>query len=430
MACDFGELLQQVARGLERRAHQRAIHFAFDSRGPELLLDSDGIRLGCGLHRLSLGVQELIRHGAMMLDGRVRRSRSGQAMVTVRLWATGVLDGDTATEAVLRRLALHDCADTAPGELHPQPRLRRLEGECPCTGAHIRLARSPAQGVVAVSEGRFEVDEHGPAGSADEPQAAEAPAWVIAADAVSGDSLAQRLKRLGWAPRRFERAADAIRRLRVPRPGGRGEAPVLVLLLDGDGDSETQQAARRLGELLPPEVRKVLAVVLGSAALAGGPRSDGFEVIPLPLGATLLRRLTADAVQSPLPLPHPSSHRPLLVVDDEPINRSVAVQTLHRMGEIAEEAGDGLEAIARCRVTHPSLVLMDVDMPHLDGMGATRALRELQARGEVSPCPIVAATASLDPSRLGACIEAGMDQAMLKPLTPAMLRETMDRWLC
>ena len=363
-----------------------------------------------------------------MLDGRVRRSRGGQGVVTIRLWATGVLDDESATDAVLRRLALHDAVDTGPGELRTQPRLRRLEGDCPCTGAHIRLARSPAQGVVAIAEGRFEVDAQGPTGGAEEPQAAEAPAWVIGADAVSGDALSQRLKRLGWAPRRFDRAADAIRRLRVPRAGGREAAPALALLIDGADDSETANAARRLGELLPRASRKVLAVVLGSPILAGGPRRDGFEVTPLPLGATLLRSFTAATVQAPLPLSPAPERRPLLVVDDEPINRTLAVHMLRHLGQRTDEAGDGVEAIARCRAGHPSLVLMDVDMPRLDGLQATRELRELQARGEVSPCPILAATASLDPSRLGACIDAGMDEAMMKPLSPGMLRDSLERF--
>jgi CheY-like chemotaxis protein len=437
MGCDFGEVLAQVARGLERRAHQRQMGFGFDSRGPELLLDTDDIKFRCGLHRLGLGVQDLLRRGVMMMDGQVRRSRSGQGVVTLRLWAAGVLDDEPATEAVLRRLDLSDAVDSGHAHLDARPRLRRVEGTCPCTGARIRLARSPAQGVVAVAEGRFAVDSHGPTAATEEPQADHASAWVVGADTVTGDALVQRLKRLGWSPQRFDRPADALRRLRVHGArGGREVLPALLLLVDptdhdGNRHADIAETARRLGELLPADARKVLAVVLGSPVLAGGPRSDGFEVVPLPVGPAVLRRVTLATVQPPLPLAlPPSSRRALLVVDDEPINRSLAVQMLNQLGERTDEAGDGLEAISRCREGHPSLVLMDVDMPRLDGLSAARELRALQAAGEVAPCPILAATASLDPSRLGACIEAGMDEAMLKPLSCSTLRDSIQRWTC
>jgi CheY-like chemotaxis protein len=432
MSCEFGEVLARVARGLERRAHQHSLHFGFDSRGPPLLLDTDSVPLECCLNRLALGVQDLILRGAMMLDGRVRRSRSGQGIVTIRLWATGVLDDEPATEAVLRRLSLHEAVDTGPGSLDMQPKLRRLEGECPCTGAHVRLARSPAQGVVAIAERRFDVDAHGPTGSGEEPHAGDAQAWVIGADPVSAEALVQRLKRLGWAPQRFERPTDAIRRLRMRGPGGSGATPALALVLDARGDAggETRAALHRLGELLPVAARKLLAVVLGSHLLSGGPRGDGFEVIPLPVAATVLRHVTEAILQVPLPLTSPPVRRAMLVVDDEPINRTLAVQMLRRLGESAEEAGNGLEAIAHCRIGHPSLVLMDVDMPHMDGLQATRQLRALQALGQVSPCPILAATASLDPSRLGSCIGSGMDEAMLKPLSCSMLQDRLARWVC
>jgi CheY-like chemotaxis protein len=371
------------------------------------------------------------------MDGQVRRSRSGQGVVTLRLWAAGLLDDEPATQAVIQRLSLSDAADSGLAGSEGRPRLRRLEGTCPCTGARIRLARSPAQGVVAVAEARFAVDSHGPTGGTEEPQAAHASAWVVGADTVTGDALVQRLKRLGWSPQRFDRQADALRRLRVRGgPRGREALPALVLLVDPtDHDTDRHAAigetARRLGDYLPAHTRKLLAVVLGSPVLAGGPRLDGFEVVPLPVGPAVLRRVTLATVQPPLPLSPPAtSRRPLLVVDDEPLNRTLAVQMLNRLGERADEAGDGLEAIARCRESHPSLVLMDVDMPRLDGLRTARELRALQATGEVAPCPILAATASLDPSRLGSCIEAGMDEAMLKPLSCSMLRDSLQRWTC
>jgi len=77
----------------------------------------------------------------------------------------------------------------------------------------------------------------------------------------------------------------------------------------------------------------------------------------------------------------------------------MALHMLESLGQRGCEACDGEEAVQRCR--QPALVLMDVDMPRMEGQEATRILRKLQADGEVAPCPIVA-SASQEPGMLNA----------------------------
>ncbi|WP_052951590.1 hybrid sensor histidine kinase/response regulator [Devosia soli] len=105
-------------------------------------------------------------------------------------------------------------------------------------------------------------------------------------------------------------------------------------------------------------------------------------------------------------------HGRVLVVDDNAINRDVALGLLRKLGVIAEGAANGREAIAATEESHFDLILMDMQMPQMDGLEATRILR---AAGLA--VPIVGLTANAFESDRVACIEAGMDDHVAKPVT-------------
>lgn len=114
-----------------------------------------------------------------------------------------------------------------------------------------------------------------------------------------------------------------------------------------------------------------------------------------------------------------ASERPLtiLIVEDHAINRKIAMFTLARLGYSADEAVDGAEAVEQTGARHYDLILMDLDMPVLDGLAATRQMR---ARDGRAPC-IVAFTASTEADAGASCAEAGMNGFMSKPLDTAKL---------
>ncbi|HKX43262.1 MAG TPA: response regulator, partial [Burkholderiaceae bacterium] len=125
-----------------------------------------------------------------------------------------------------------------------------------------------------------------------------------------------------------------------------------------------------------------------------------------------------------------ASRRPLvLVVDDHEVNRIVAAELVRTLGFDAVTACDGVEALAQCQRLHPAVVLMDLDMPGMDGLTATRRLRELERAGELAPCSIVAATANTTDEAREACAAAGMDGYLTKPLTAPTLGAELHR-LC
>ena len=103
----------------------------------------------------------------------------------------------------------------------------------------------------------------------------------------------------------------------------------------------------------------------------------------------------------------------ILVVDDEPLNRMILQKILKPVGASLIEAGDGLEAIEKCKDEHFDMVLMDVRMPQLNGVDATIKIRDLDV--ETSNVPIVALTAAVSDVDKEAFIKAGMNGLILKP---------------
>ncbi len=102
------------------------------------------------------------------------------------------------------------------------------------------------------------------------------------------------------------------------------------------------------------------------------------------------------------------------MVDDSPVNRRLCELLLLRLGYEPEAAADGLEALDRQRSLDPDLILMDVQMPRLDGLGATRRIRSATGR---SQWPwIVATTAFSSAEDRAAALEAGMNDVLAKPL--------------
>lgn len=118
---------------------------------------------------------------------------------------------------------------------------------------------------------------------------------------------------------------------------------------------------------------------------------------------------------------------PILLVDDSEPNRLVATAILSKAGYRVDAAETGVTAVAAVREKHYGLVLMDVAMPDMDGLEATRAIRAMP--GERGRVPVVAMTAGAFNEDRERCLRAGMDDYLSKPLARAELLRTVDRWL-
>ncbi|MGE0433296.1 MAG: response regulator [Planctomycetota bacterium] len=118
----------------------------------------------------------------------------------------------------------------------------------------------------------------------------------------------------------------------------------------------------------------------------------------------------------------------VLLVEDNLINRRVAQAMLGKLGLEVDIAADGIEAIAAWRENRYAVVLMDCQMPRLDGYEATRQIRLLEADRD-RHTPIVALTANATESERERCLQCGMDDYLAKPVRLPMLAALLDRWI-
>jgi len=121
----------------------------------------------------------------------------------------------------------------------------------------------------------------------------------------------------------------------------------------------------------------------------------------------------------------------LLVVDDHPINRLFAKKLLSKMGfRNVEFAEDGIEAVKRIAKEQFDAVLMDCQMPNLDGYAATAEIRQMQMNdATVKHIPVIAMTANAMVGDREKCLESGMDDYISKPIKPEVLREKLGQWI-
>ncbi|WP_320055567.1 response regulator [Desulfuromonas thiophila] len=122
----------------------------------------------------------------------------------------------------------------------------------------------------------------------------------------------------------------------------------------------------------------------------------------------------------------PALQGQLLLVEDNPINQEVARDLLEHLGLQVAVASNGREALAKLEQETYDLVLMDVQMPVLDGLEATRILRRDPRWRQL---PVVALTASVLESDQNSCLAAGMNDHLAKPIEPAELEQLLRRWL-
>jgi signal transduction histidine kinase/ActR/RegA family two-component response regulator len=181
-----------------------------------------------------------------------------------------------------------------------------------------------------------------------------------------------------------------------------------------------------LGLAIARELVERMGGKIGAHSQLGHGSSFHFE-LPLPPApdarATSVRGRDAHLA----PRLAPASAPLILVAEDSPVNRVVAVRVLERCGYRAHVVNDGQEALEALATTRYDAVLMDCQMPGLDGYEATRELRRREQGGIRTP--VIAMTAHAMAGDRERCLEAGMDDYVSKPVRAQTLTETLERWI-
>jgi CheY-like chemotaxis protein len=117
----------------------------------------------------------------------------------------------------------------------------------------------------------------------------------------------------------------------------------------------------------------------------------------------------------------------ILVAEDNVVNQKVALRMLEKLGLRCNVAANGKEAVEMFQMLPYDLILMDCQMPEMDGYAATAAIRKLSRPG--SRVTIVAMTAEAMTGSRERCLAAGMDDYLVKPITMDGLREVLEKWV-
>jgi PAS domain S-box-containing protein len=134
-----------------------------------------------------------------------------------------------------------------------------------------------------------------------------------------------------------------------------------------------------------------------------------------------------DASRASAPEPNPKGGR-ILVVEDNAVNQMVAVRLLEKLGYSADIAANGIEALSAVQRISYDLLLMDCQMPEMDGLEATTRLRQRETSGG-KRIPIIAMTANAMMGDRENCLAAGMDDYIAKPVRIEELKAKLERWL-
>jgi PAS domain S-box-containing protein len=225
---------------------------------------------------------------------------------------------------------------------------------------------------------------------------------------------------------KLEETADSVVVRFEVQDTGIGVNPEAMSRLFGAFEQADNSMTRKYGGTgLGLAITRRLAELMGGEAGARsmpGVGSTFWFTVRLKKGAEATARLPATAVDSEKLLRQHYSGKCILVADDEPINREVAQMQLEAAGLVVETAQDGAEAVALAQKKDYAAILMDMQMPKLNGLDATRQIRSMPG---YPTTPIIAMTANAFAEDKALCIEAGMDDFLIKPFDPATLFATL-----
>lgn len=251
---------------------------------------------------------------------------------------------------------------------------------------------------------------------------------------------------------RYDDASNGEQALIKLREAAHTRAPFEIAILDMQMPGIDGEALGRMIKL-DPDLRKTILVMMTSM----GQRGDAMRFEEIGFAAYLNKPIRqsqlynclaiasgihkdADSAEMVVVKPSPIITRHtiledkkqrvrILLAEDNPINQKVAKRTLNKLGYGVDCVSNGKEAVDALRTTAYDIVLMDCQMPIMDGYEATGVIRDTGSKVQGHQVPIIAMTAHAMQGDREKCINAGMDDYLTKPVKPQHLSDMLDKWL-
>ncbi len=190
-----------------------------------------------------------------------------------------------------------------------------------------------------------------------------------------------------------------------------------------DGSHTREYGGLGLGLSIVNELSKVMD---GEVKVSSVPGQGSNFCFVCEMGIEMMEEKVVTVEKELLPTEDQSQH--ILVVDDDEASRKVTAIYLSKIGMIVDEANNGFEAIEKVKKRDYELILMDLQMPGMDGYDATKMIREITSP-ELKKVPILAMTALAMPSVQEKCMEVGMNDYLVKPLSLNLWKDKIAYWI-
>ena len=433
------EAITETVRPLALQAAEKGLEFVYDVSPalPERLI-GDGGRIGQVITNLIGNAVKFTREGSVAVHVGVDEQTDVAVVLHVRVADTGIgIPRD-------KQQAIFDAFTQADGSI-----TRQFGG----TG----LGLSIASRLVTLMGGRMWLESepgHGatfhftlplriaprPAATGAPPTAAIALAGrrVLIVEDHGGNRSAHEttVRHWGMQVQAVGGAFEALAAL--GQPGDGRPTPALAIVdqhMPGMDGLEFAELVRRDG--LAPGMRFILMTTPGSPIDASVAESVGFvERISKPFSPPELFACVQRALASPIGAPVAPARRvaagtvslSILLAEDNPVNQRVAQRMLEKLGHAVVVAGNGREAIEALEQARFDAVLMDMQMPEVDGLQATAVIRAREMSQRLPRVPIIALTANAMKGDRERCLVAGMDAYLSKPIKSAELKDALDAY--
>jgi PAS domain S-box-containing protein len=439
-ATDFplDRALVQVFDVVGVRARDKGLELIADTDGLPNALRGDPTRLAQALINLLANAIKFTERGWVRVRGAPLRTEGKRLLVRFEVRDTG--EGI----AYERQAALFDAfeqADTSTTRRHGGTGLGLALTRYIATmmGGEVGVVSAPGAGSTFWFTAWLERAEHLEERAAD-PTLRGRRALLVDDLAEARDVIAQRLRERGFEVESCDSGEAALLAVVSVASAGRPHDVILVdwRMAQLDGIATLRRMRAILGEAMPPSV---LLTAHDEPRVWQQARSTGCAavlvkpVLASSLGETLERILhqphfaippSADpGAEMQSSLRQRATGRRVLLVEDNPVNQEVALELLRSTGLAVDTADDGARAVELAIASPYDLILMDVQMPVMDGITATRAIRQRVG----GATPVIAMTANAFNEDRAACLEAGMNDHVAKPVDPATLLATLLRWL-